>query len=299
MGTLTGTILSSDSRPIEGARVSLQSPSLPTRTVNSNDNGFFSLDDLPAGTWTLSVTASGFNSLVQNNITIKLGQQLDLPALTLTLATVTSSVDALTQRQEAMREVKIEEHQRVLGIIPNFYVTYEAHPAPLSAGQKFHLAYRTFIDPTTFAFSAAIAGIEQQNDSFSGFGRGPSGYGKRFGATTGDALSATFFGGAIYPALFHQDPRYFYKGTGSVRSRLLYALASSIRTPADNGHWQPNYSFIAGNFTAGALSNAYYPAANRGAGLTITNALLTTASASVGAVIEEFFLSHITTKPKE
>jgi hypothetical protein len=295
---LIGTVTSAEGGDIAGAQVVLTGPGLPTYSATTDSDGFFKLPALVPGTYTVTITAPGFSPWAHSSVIIQPGKDADLPVIQMKVATVYTSVDALTPHQVAIEQLKLEEHQRVLGVIPNFFVTFEKNPAPLSTGQKYHLAWRTVIDPVTFGFTAIAAGIEQANNSFSGFGDGPAGYGKRFGAATADTFSATFFGGAIYPSIFHQDPRYFYKGTGTIKKRALYAIASAVICKGDNGHWQPNYSFIAGNFTAAGLSNAYYPASNRGAGLTLTNAALTTAGASVGALIEEFLLAKITTKRK-
>ena len=77
----------------------------------------------------------------------------------------------------------------------------------------------------------------------------------------------TFIGSAILPSILHQDPRYFYKGTGSITSRALYAISTVVICRGDNGRWQPNYSNVAGNLISAGISNLYYPASNRnGAG---------------------------------
>jgi len=295
---IVGTVTSAEGVDIAGAQIALTGPDLPAYSAVSNNDGFFKMDPVTPGTYTITITAAGFNTWTRPGIVVQPGKDSDLPVIQMKMAMVYTSVDALSPHQVAVEQLKIEEQQRVLGIIPNFFVTFEKNPEPLSAGQKYHLAWRTAIDPVTFGFTAIAAGIEQANNSFSGFGKGPAGYGKRFGAATADTFSATFFGGAIYPSLFHQDPRYFYKGTGTIKRRALYAMASAVICKGDNGKWQPNYSFIAGNFTAAGLSNAYYPAVNRGAGLTFTNAALATASASIGALVEEFLLARITTKRK-
>src|SRR4029077_10209307 len=141
--------------------------------------------------------------------------------------------------------------------------------APLSSKQKFELAWKSTVDPITFGVTGAIAGIEQAENRFSGYGQGAEGYGKRFGASYADLVTSTYIGGAILPSLLKQDPRYFYKGTGGKRSRILYALANSVICKGDNGHWQANYSGILGSLAAGGISNLYYPAKDRnGAGLT-------------------------------
>jgi hypothetical protein len=101
-------------------------------------------------------------------------------------------------------------------------------------------------------------------------------------------------GGALLPSLLHQDPRYFYKGTGSVTSRALYAISTVVICKGDNGKWQPNYSNVLGNLAAAGISNAYYPSTDRdNARVTIDNALIGTASGAIGSLIQEFLLKKI------
>ena len=104
------------------------------------------------------------------------------------------------------------------------------------------------------------------------------------------------FSSAVFPSIFHQDPRYFYRGSGSIRTRALYAISAAVIARGDNGHWQPNYSEICGNFAAGALSNLYYPSDSRGAMLTIGNALIETAGRAGTNLVREFILRGITSK---
>ena len=106
---------------------------------------------------------------------------------------------------------------------------------------------------------AALAGIEQAQNHFSGYGQGAEGYGKRFGAGYADTVAGTFIGGAILPSLLKQDPRYFYKGTGSKPSRFRMRIANALICKGDNGRWQTNYSNILGSLAAGGISNLYYP----------------------------------------
>ena len=151
----------------------------------------------------------------------------------------------------AEAQIKQQEKQRVLAIIPNFYVSYVPDAAPLNAKQKFELAWKVAVDPVTSLGDGAVAGFEQAGDALGGYGQGAKGYGKRYGAVHGNALAAIFIGNAIMPSLLKQDPRYFYKGTGTTRSRILYALASSVICKGDNKRWQPNYSSIIGSLAAG------------------------------------------------
>jgi hypothetical protein len=200
-----------------------------------------------------------------------------------------------SQEEVAQAQIQDEEKQRVLGIIPNFYVSYESNPAPLNSKQKFELAWKTLADPITVAFTGVIAGVQQSQNDFSGFGSGPQGYAKRYAASYGTTLTATLLGNAILPSILKQDPRYFYKGTGSIRSRTLYALAMSVICKGDNGKWQFNYSGILGSTAASGISNFYYPAADRnGAALTFENLGLSIGGSAISNLFQEFLIPKLT-----
>ncbi len=123
--------------------------------------------------------------------------------------------------------------------------------------------------------------------------RAAEGYAKRFGAAYADGFIGTMIGGAILPSVLHQDPRYFYKGTGSIRSRTLYAISTVVICKGDNGRWEPNYSNVLGNLASGGISNLYYPASNRGVQLTVDNWLIGTASGAIGALFQEFVVKKL------
>ena len=182
-----------------------------------------------------------------------------------------------------------EEHQRVLGVVPNFNsVSYYDNVPPLTAGQKFRLAFRSSTDPVVFVAVALVAGIGQAENSHAGFGQGAQGYGKRLGASYADTVDGTLWGNAILPVLFKEDPRYFRLGRGTVKHRLLYSIATTVWARRDNGSYGPAYANILGNFIAGGISNVYYPADDRGVGTTIDGALTVTAEGSIGALFIEF-----------
>ncbi len=223
-----------------------------------------------------------------------------VPQIALAVAeNVTDVQVALSRTDVAEAQIKDEEKQRVLGVIPNFYVTYDPHPVSLTPKQKFELAWKTTVDPVTFAIVGGIAGVQQAQNTFSGYGQGAQGYAKRYGAAYADVAIGTFIGSAILPSLLKQDPRYFYKGTGSKRSRILYAIANSVICKGDNGRWQPSYSNILGNLAAGAISNLYYPAQNReGAGLTFENASIGIGATAAANLVEEFLMRKLTSNVK-
>jgi hypothetical protein len=176
-------------------------------------------------------------------------------------------------------------------------VSYSRNPAPLTSRQKFGLAWKSSIDPVSLVVTGIFAGVEQEENTFSGYGQGTAGYAKRYGAGYGNNFINTMLGGAILPAWWKQDPRYFYKGTGSFRSRAWYAIANSVICKGDNGRWQPNYSAIVGGLAAGGIANIYYPASDRdGVTLTFEDAAIGTAESAVQNLIQEFIVKKLTPK---
>jgi hypothetical protein len=295
-GSIHGTVTDSNGNVVPGAQVTLQMAA-PTsqRTVSTNDNGFFDFTGLAAGTYRINVTAAGFTASTGPPIVLSSGQFYDVPKIALHVAASNTSVRVvLTRQQIAEEQVHAEEKQRVLGVFPNFYTTYIWNAAPLTVKQKFQLAWRSSIDPVNFAITGVIAGVEQEENYFSGYGSGAAGFGKRYASAYGDGLIGTMIGGAILPSLLHQDPRYFYKGTGSIKSRALYAMSTVFITKGDNGRWQPNYSNVLGTFAAAGISNLYYPASNQtGAQVTIDNAIIGLAAGAGSALLQEFLIKKI------
>lgn len=200
-----------------------------------------------------------------------------------------AAMQSPSQQEQAEMQLNREEHQRILGVVPNFNTTDNQNAAPLSARQKFRLAFRSAVDPFTFVAVAADAGIGQAENDFPGYGKGAAGYGKRFGASYADSFDGTLWGNAIFPTLLHQDPRYFRKGRGSFTRRLLYAVSTTVWARNDNGTWGPNYANVAGSIVAGGISNLYYPASDRGIGLTFQRAFTVTAEGALGAIGVEFW----------
>ncbi len=281
---------------MSGALVSLASAgSAVTQKTTTDATGRFHFGAVPAGRFKVSVIADGMTTGALAG-ELSAGQNFAAPPIRLDLESVDAAVQVVASREElAEAEVKTEEHQRIAGLMPNFFVTYDWHAAPLLPKQKLELAWKNTIDPVNFVISGAVAGVSQARDQDSGYGYGATGYGKRLGAATGDLLVGTYMGAAVFPILFHQDPRYFYKGTGTIWSRALYAMSTAVICRGDNGRWQFNYSGVLGDLAAGAVSNLYYPAANRdGARLTFENGLLDIAYEGLGGLVQEFVFRHLT-----
>ncbi|PYX52694.1 MAG: carboxypeptidase regulatory-like domain-containing protein, partial [Acidobacteria bacterium] len=242
-GSIIGSVVDQSGALVAGARVTLNGggPSSSQVALTGAD-GQFSFTNIVPGPFRLTITSSGFAAQTSAGI-LHLGEVATVPQIVLDVASNVTEVDVgVPQVEVAAEQMKIEETQRVLGAIPNFYVSYIPNAAPLNSKQKFQLAWKTSIDPFTLVVVADTAGVQQAQNHFREYGQGTQGYAKRFGAVYADTLTGTFIGGAMLPSLLKQDPRYFYNGTGSAPSRVLYAIANAVICKGDNGHWQPNYS---------------------------------------------------------
>ena len=205
-----------------------------------------------------------------------------------------------TPDELATEQMQAEEQQRVFGILPNFFVSYRWTTPALSTRQKYTLAFKNASDPGNLFLVGTVSGVQQATDAFPGYHQGAAGYGRRYGANFGNLVAGTFLGGAILPSLFHQDPRYFYKGTGTVRTRFLYAVSTAVICRGDNGHRQPAFAGILGDLSAGAISNLYYaPSDRQGAALTFENGFLGIAGDAMNNVFQEFILPKLTTRAEK
>ena len=295
-GSISGTIVDRTGTAVAGARVKLtQAEQSPSQEVQSNDDGQFSFSQVAPGPFQLSITSPGFAAQSSSGM-LHSGEACVVPQISMAVATNVTEVRVeLSTIELAQEQIKDQEKQRVFGVIPNFYVSYVSNAAPLSTKQKFELAWKSMLDPVTFAVTGAIAGVQQAQNDFSGYGQGAQGYAKRYGASYADGVTSTFIGGAILPALLKQDPRYFYKGSGSTRSRILYAIANSVICKGDNKRWQPNYSAVLGSLAAGGISNLYYPASDRnGAALTFENTLIGIGASAATNILQEFVIRRLT-----
>jgi Carboxypeptidase regulatory-like domain len=295
-GSIRGTVVDESGAVVAGVRVRLARENQSSgQEALSGDDGQFSFTNIAPGPFQLTIASEGFAPQASSG-TLHSGEMYIVPRIALGAATVVTEVTVgLSRTEVAEEEIKDQEKQRVFGFIPNFYVTYVHNPVPLSSKQKFEIAWKATTDPVTLVVVGGIAGVQQAQNDFRGYGQGAQGFGKRYGASFADIVSGTFLGSAVLPSLLKQDPRYFYKGTGSKRSRILYAIASSVVCEGDNGHWQANYSNIIGNLAAGGISNLYYPAKDRnGAGLTFENGLIGIGASSAASLFQEFIAKIFT-----
>jgi hypothetical protein len=291
-GSIIGTVTDVEDDVVPGATVVLGGRGASgQQKATTNQNGFFSFSAVQPGvSYRVTIHANGFADWTSPAIQITPGQYRDLGSIRLTISVAATTVTAALPPEEiATEQVHVAEKQRALGFIPAFYAVYDPHPAPLTPKLKFTLAYRTVTDPITLLGIAFIAGIDQASDT-PAYVQGVKGYGQRFGANYANDLTDVFIGGAILPTILHQDPRYFYQGTGSNRSRMWHAIRNPFVCKGDNGQWQPNYSSLGGYLASGAIANTYYPTSNRGPGLVFTTTGVDIGADIANAIIQEFIV---------
>jgi Carboxypeptidase regulatory-like domain len=299
-GIIVGTVIDVNDDTVPGATVVLQGATAKVpRTVLSNDQGFFMFSQVePGAAYHVAISAQGFASWTSPDVTLKPGQYVILTVSKLRVAeAVTKLTVGYSAEELATEQVKIQEQQRIFGFIPNFYVAYDPDAPPLTSKLKFKLAAKVAFDPVTFFGVGLVAASEQAGDH-PNYREGAIGYAERYGAIYTNGFTDIMIGGAILPSLLHQDPRYFYQGKGSSKSRVFHAVTSPFVCKGDNGEWQPNYSTIGGDLASAAISNAYYPPSNRGWGLFLGNFFVGTGQRAAANLAQEFILRKVTSKAK-
>jgi hypothetical protein len=296
-GSIFGIVTDISSGAIPGATVTVDGASPSDHHVATADGtGSFEVKDLrPATSYHVHVSAKGFSDWMSPvEITLHPGQAWQLADIQLKLSVVETSVAAVLPEQLALEAEHQAEKQRVLGFVPNFYVTYDTNPVPLTTKLKYKLAFRVAIDPVSIGADVVLAGINQAADT-PDYQQGLKGYGQRFGAAYTSGFTEIMIGGAVLPSLLHQDPRYFYRGPEwSNKARFIHAIASPVWCRGDNGVWQINYSSVGGDLASGAIANLYYPESNRGPGLVVSTALINTGARIANALAQEFILRKFT-----
>jgi Carboxypeptidase regulatory-like domain len=297
-GSILGTVADVNNDPVPDATVVLQGPTGNRLTFVTKDDGSFAFHDVTPGiVYRITITAEGLAEW-NSSVTLERGQDKTLNDIKLRITAVQRTVNVgYSSKEIAAQQLKAEEQQRVLRFIPNIYVTYDPHPEPLTTRMKFHLAYKGLTHPTFFVLEAAWAGIQQAANT-PDWPQTAKGYSYRFGANLAGGATESLFANAILPSLLHQDPRYFYQGSGAKGSRAWHAFLAPIVCQGDNGKSQPNYSQIGGLLISGAIANTYYPSSNRGAGLILRNFGTNMGIHVALGLAQEFILDKFTSRGK-
>jgi hypothetical protein len=266
------------------------------REVTADDSAGFKFDSVNSGIpYEVTVQVKGFSTWTSPAIVLEPSQFLILDDIHLKMEGESTSVTVYGSTEEiAVEQVHLAEQQRVLGFIPNFYVNYDgANAVPLTTKLKFKLAMRVARDPISILGVAFMSGIDQASNR-PDYVQGAKGYGQRFGANAAGAFSDILLGGAVLPSLLHQDPRYFYQGTGTTASRLKHAVSAPFICRGDNGNRQINFSSMGGVMGATALSMAYYPSSNRGSQDLMLAFSVSEGARVLAAIAQEFIIPRFT-----
>jgi hypothetical protein len=296
--TISGVVLDATGAVVPDALVAVSGPASDhPRITKSTSDGSFIFASLPPGNYRVSVVSAGLGSYLSPEIQLGAGDLHEIPRVILPIAPTNIDVRVtVTEVEVATEQVKLQEQQRVFGVIPNFYTSYIWDAAPMTTKLKFNLALKSVTDPVTFLGAGFIAGVEQASNTFPAYGQESGGYLQRLGAAYADDVIARMLGSAIFPSMLRQDPRYFYRGSGTTRSRVLYALAATFVCKADDGHWEPAYSYFAGSFGAGAIATLYHPDRTGRASLVLRNGLIDTGGHALNNIVREFLLRKLTPK---
>lgn len=292
---MSGTVVDPGGGTVPGAEVALTGiGGWEVGSVVTGSDGAFVFTGISPGSYVLVVKAPEFHQFTSAKFALHGGQAYQVPDIVLSLAATSTEVVVRPTAVIAAQQMKAEEKQRILGIFPAFYTSYVWNAAPLDRKQKFSLAARDTFDPVSFIGVTLGAGMEQARNTFPGYGQGAEGYAKRWGALFADGRTSDILSHAVFPSLFHQDPRYFYQGSGSRWSRIRHAVSYAFVARSDSGRMMPNYSYFLGDVCSGAISNLYYPASSRGAGLVFTNAVIGIAGRAAGNLVREFLFKRFT-----
>jgi hypothetical protein len=297
-GLIEGTVTDARGDLVPDASVTLaEKGHTNLREATTDAAGHFLFKDVAGGTYSVLVSAHNLKTYLSPPLVELPGEHNELPPIALTVVAATSIDVSGNSEQVAEQELNLETKQRVLGVLPNFFTSFVYDATPLNTRQKFKLTTRSLIDPTAFLAVAISAGAEQYEDTFPSWGNSDAAsYGKRYAAGYGDELLTRTFSYAIYPSIFHQDPRYFYLGpSSSGRKRFLHAVESGIITRGDNGKSQFNISDLLGSASAGALSSLYHPASDGPGRLAGLNVGVGIGGKAVQALIREFIWPRFTT----
>ena len=293
IATVSGTVTDDAGGVIPHAVVAVtDSGAEASQQVLTGDDGTFLVSGLhPSIAYRLVISIEGFSTYTQD-MTLAPGETRTLGNIALHLS-LTTTVNAITVQELAKEQVRAAEQQRIIGIIPNFYTAYDKDAVPLSSKLKFQLALKSSTDLVTIVGVGFLAGLYEAVD-LPAYQQGAAGYARRFAAIYTNSVTNIMIGRAVLPSLLHQDPRYFYQGTGSIKSRTRHAFFAPFVARGDNGHLQFNFSSVGGDFASGAIQNLYYPQSDRGPRLLLVGVAVATAGRIADTLAQEFLFSKVT-----
>jgi hypothetical protein len=268
--------------------------SATTQEATADSVGFFSISNLPAGTYSVTISSPGLETYIVRDLHLKPGETYSMPEVSLPMARTAADITVtVTTEEMAEQELQNELHQRVLGVLPNFYTSYQWDAAPLSPRQKLKLTIRAASDPVFLGTTAITAGISLARNDQPEYGAGAAGYWSRYGSAYGDAVIGRFMGSVVFSSVFHQDPRYFVMTNGSWERRAWHAVSSTFMQRNDKTRrFEPAYANLLGAATAGLIASTYHPGSSPGK-MVLDDTVLDLGNKAVNNLIREFVLRHL------
>jgi len=292
-GSVSGVVMDGTGAPVAGAEVSLvPAQGEPSQMVTSGAQGAFTFTAVAEGSYRVKVVVAGFTSVTTKAFTITAQQVYVVPEISLVLSPLAEDVTVRPTQVIAAEQIEVATKQRLVGGWPNFYVSYAPDAAPLTSRQKLSLAARYTFDWAQLGGVSVRAGMEHAANAHAGYGQGFAGYGKRWAALLAGDVSRDLLSHYVFASAFEQDPRYFYKGTGTKKGRLLHAVRSAVVARSDSGRPMPNYAYLLGDVSSAALSTAYYPREERSMNRVLTSAALGVALRAGLNVMREFVVKR-------
>jgi hypothetical protein len=192
--------------------------------------------------------------------------------------------------EDAKKDDAKKKDDRMFYVMPNYLtVDGQSQVPPVTWKEKFSMAAKGSFDPYEFTLVGVVAGIHQAVDTDAGFGQGFKGYAKRYGAAFADQVDGNIMVGGVYPTILKIDPRYYRLGRGSFAHRFGYAIDRLVIARKDSGAHMFNVPEFAGNATAIAISNVYYPEVDRNVSGNINNWGTQMGLDAFGNVLKEFW----------
>jgi hypothetical protein len=179
-GVIQGIVRDGSGAAVAGAIVTLETAaSTGQHTAITDQAGSFRFSAVEPGNYKITIAASGFAVWTVANVAVASSENQPLLSAVLQVAAASSSVNVtVSQHELATEQLRTEEKQRLLGVLPDFFVSYAPNAAPLTAAQKFQLGWKTIIDPVSLLGTSISAGIDEARNNHPEFGQGAEGYAK-------------------------------------------------------------------------------------------------------------------------
>jgi hypothetical protein len=164
-----------------------------------------------------------------------------------------------------------------------------ANRHPLTVHEKYILSMHQSFDISAHVGNAFQAALQQAANGQPHFGEGWGAYGKRFAAAEGDQITSSVLIYGFFPSILHEDPRYFRQGSGSMISRMWYAINRTLVTRRDDGTSGFNKSETVGQLISCGISTSYYPQQDRSVSRVFSNWAVNLGGNNAYNVLSEYY----------